>query len=113
MPNTSGRVNFHARVAANVVEMVRRELATRETHLWNEWDGLNSLLGEEPRQMTLSALPDAIERRNRDLADRIRGGDYDNPDDRAVLLAHLRRVTLNKIAVTNPALAAQEAAPPG
>ncbi|MES4792265.1 MAG: hypothetical protein C4321_04125 [Chloroflexota bacterium] len=55
MPNTQGRLSFHARVAMNVVEMLRRELATMEEHLAREWDGLDHLLGVEPMRPEVSA----------------------------------------------------------
>ena len=107
MPNTTGRTNFHARVAANVVEMVRRELASEEDHLVREWEGLAGLLGEEAHPATLAALRDALLRRNEDLSARIRRGDADTGPFRQQVLAHLRAVTHDKVSVTNPALAAE------
>ena len=49
MASTSGRLNFHARVAGNVLQMLRRELALEEPALRREWDGLNELLGAAAR----------------------------------------------------------------
>ncbi|MGH2609649.1 MAG: DUF6285 domain-containing protein, partial [Tepidiformaceae bacterium] len=108
MPNTTGRINFHARVAANVVEMVRRELGTRERHLVDEWEGLDALLGEEPQPESLAALTERLHERNAALAVRIRDGFSDTGADRARLLAHLRQTTHDKLTVTNPAWAAEE-----
>jgi hypothetical protein len=107
MSNTTGRVNFHARVAANVVEMVRRELSTREAHLAAEWMGLNSLLGEEAPPDSLRALTGRLHERNSELAKRIRGGFGGVGEERASLLSHLHRTTHDKLSVTNPAWAAE------
>ncbi len=107
MPSTTGRINFHARVASNVVEMVRRELATRERHLTDEWEGLDVLLADEPRPRSLTELTDRLHERNANLAQRIRDGFGDAGDDRACLLAHLHRTTHQKLTVTNPAWAAE------
>ncbi|MEX1103039.1 MAG: DUF6285 domain-containing protein [Dehalococcoidia bacterium] len=107
MPNTTGRINFHARVAANVVEMVRRELSTREQHLAEEWVGLDTLLGGESRPASMADLTERLHQRNADLAERIRGGFGDGGSERAALLAHLHRVTHDKLTVTNPAWAAE------
>jgi hypothetical protein len=109
MPNTEGRVSFHARVANNTVQIIRRELATEEDHLAREWAGLDTLLGREERPLALSELRLAVQRRNHDLVARIRAGDADAGDFRARLLAHLRTTTHDKLTVTNPALAAATA----
>jgi hypothetical protein len=106
MPNTAGRINFHARVAANVVEVVRRELSMRERHLVDEWEGLDALLGEEPQPESLALLSERLHERNAELARRIREGFGDTGAERVPLLAHLHRTTHDKLTVTNPAWAA-------
>ena len=45
MPNVEGSRRFHARVAANVLRIVRRELEREEEQLAAEWAGLCELLG--------------------------------------------------------------------
>jgi hypothetical protein len=107
MPNTTGRINFHARVAANVVEMVRRELANEEAHLTREWGGLGELLGEEPLPVSKAALRARLHERNADLAQRIREGFGASGAERAGLLRHLRQTTHDKLTVTNPAWVAE------
>lgn len=110
MPNTTGRLNFHTRVSVNVLQMVRRELKEQESHLATEWEGLVSLLGAAVRPARLSDLAAAIEERNRQLSDRIRAGDFDAESaGRERLLGHLRRVSLDKLVVSNPALAEEAA----
>lgn len=110
MPNTQGRLSFHARVAGNVLQMLRRELAHQEEHLASEWEGLDTLLPAAERPAGMSAARDAINARNQELCERIRQGDADEGDYRAALLTHLRRTVRDKIAVSNPALAAEEGA---
>ncbi len=113
MANTIGRINFHARVSVNVLQMIRRELNEQESHLANEWEGLSSLLGPAERPATISGLAATIEDRNRELSGRIWEGHYDDPGaDRERLLKHLRRVTLDKLVVSNPSLAEAAASSP-
>lgn len=108
MVNTSGRTNFHGRVAMNAVEMLRREIATIEDHLAREWDGLDHVLGVSPMPPHLSAVREALTERNHLLSARIREGDADSGEWRQSVVAHLRRVIHDKLTVSNPALAAEE-----
>ncbi|HYB12842.1 MAG TPA: DUF6285 domain-containing protein, partial [Myxococcota bacterium] len=54
VPALDGVHRFHARVAANVVAIVARELETQEGHLRSEWEGLSRLLGDA------SPLPETL-----------------------------------------------------
>ncbi len=105
MANTSGRTNFHGRVAMNVVEMVRREIASIEDHYAREWDGLDHLLGVSPMPPHLGAVREGLLERNRQLSELIRGGDADSGDRRKEVMTHLRRTVHDKLKVSNPALA--------
>ena len=107
MPNSTGRTNFHARVAANVIEMVRRELESEERDLPGEWAGLDALLGMEDRPATMAELRARLHVRNTELATRIREGQADSGPFRQSVLTHLRRVTREKLVVTNPAWLAE------
>lgn len=107
MPSTSGRVNFHARVSSNVLEMMRRELKHREEHLAREWAGLNSVVGDEAAPASLDEMQARLLERNRDLAERIRDGFAGQGEVRVRLVAHLRTTIHDKLAVSNPALAEQ------
>jgi hypothetical protein len=105
MAATSGRVNFHARVAGNVLEWLRRELAHEQEHLEREWSGLGALLGDAgDLPAGRLAAQAAVEERNQALCERIRDGGYTSGDDRSRLFGHLREVTRDKLVVTNPAL---------
>jgi hypothetical protein len=83
MPALDPRRSFHARVAANVLAIVGRELAGEEDGLVTEWRGLAALLGvsgEQPagtaalrdsvRAMTTSPTASSWRRRRRTLARR-------------------------------------------
>jgi hypothetical protein len=109
MPNTSGRLSFHARVAGNVVQMLRRELEHREEHVLREWEGLDDLLGKTELPAGMKERLEALERRNEKLCEMIRKGDADEEPIRTKLHTHLRKVIRDKISVSDPRLA-QEAA---
>jgi aminoglycoside phosphotransferase (APT) family kinase protein len=81
---TTGRVQFHTRVVANVVSILERELAS----------GPAMAAAHSAR---LAALGAASER---ELADRIRAGEW-SVEDRAVLDA-VRATVVDKLAVANP-----------
>lgn len=84
MTSTEGRLRFHARVAANMLAMVERELAL----------GAAQAEAHRARLATLGVADDA------ELAARIRAGDFDDryEEVRAVVLATVR----DKLAVANP-----------
>jgi len=107
LPNTTGRLSFHARVAGNVVQMLRRELSFEEEHLEREWAGMDRLLGPADRPASLVQTRVQLVARNQVLADRIRAGDADEPRFRGELFAHLRAVMRDKLAVSNPGLLAE------
>lgn len=107
MPGTQGRISFHARVSANVIEMLRRELGSLEEHYGSEWDGLDHLLGVEPMPPGLANVRERLLARNKELGERIQKGDADSGPWRDAVFAHLRRVTHDKLTVSNPQLAAE------
>jgi hypothetical protein len=102
VPALEGPAKYHARVAANVVRIVARELATGDAHLAREWDGLAALLGDAPKPAVRDALAAAIRARNEDLVGRIRAGDADAGAFRAALIEHLSRVVADKLDVSQP-----------
>jgi hypothetical protein len=104
VPNVKGAGGFHARVAANVVRIVRRELQHEEEHLRAEWSGLDTLLGPQDPPDDRGALRDSLRQRNIDLCDRIRGGDADSNPFRGQTLAHVRETVRHKLLVTDPRL---------
>lgn len=102
VPALEGPAKYHARVAANVVRIVARELACEDAHVAREWEGLAALLGDVPRPGARDALHASIRARNEDLVQRIRAGDADAGPWREALLAHLSRVVADKLDVAQP-----------
>jgi hypothetical protein len=90
MPQLQGRSAFHARVAANVLDIVRRQLALAPQSDAAERAGLRALLG---RDGSLEAL-------NRELCERIASGQLGLHTP--ALIDHLWQVTLAKLAVDQP-----------
>lgn len=89
-PALGGRTAFHARVAANALAIVGRELADGPRLDREEGERLRALLGRDGDLTTLNA----------ELARRIRDGslDWREPD----VIDHVRRTVRDKLAVANP-----------
>lgn len=102
MPSVQGAAQYNARVAANVVRTVRRELQHEERQIDEEWRGLDHILGAQERPPTLFATKEALRVRNTELSERIRNGDADAGRMRELVLAHLRDVVHAKLEVANP-----------
>ena len=90
LPALEGRARLHARVAANALALVQRELELAPASDAAERARLEGLLG---RQGSLAEL-------NAELARRIRTGELGA--ERPELLAHLWSTALEKLAVDNP-----------
>lgn len=102
IPTLDGARQYNARVAANVIRTVRRELRHDERQIDAEWQGLDIVLGPQQRPPTIAATKQALIERNRDLCDRIRDGDADSGRFRDLTLAHVRDVVHGKLEVSNP-----------
>ena len=90
MPQLEGHAAFHARVAANALAIVERQLAQGPAAEAAEGERLTALLG----------LSGSLAEQNRELCRRIRSGAL-GPESPA-LLEHLRTTTLDKLAVDQP-----------
>ena len=109
VPVLDGPRRYHARVAANVVAIVAREIETEEAQLLAEWERLGALLAlREDRPGARDRLRDAVGARTRALVERIRRGDADQGAWRAELVAHLRCTVADKLAVSRPPRASRE-----
>lgn len=102
VPSLDGARKYNARVAANVIRIVRRELQLEERQLDVEWRGLEHVLGAEARPSTASALREALRSRNEELSERIRAGDADSGEFRELALAHVRDTVHAKLEVSDP-----------
>ncbi len=103
-----GTAKFHARVAANVLAVVGRELEMEPAQLAAEWQRLDALLGSAPTPGDLAALRQGVRARTEQLCERIRRGDADAGAFRDAVLAHVRATVCEKLAVANPKLLAVE-----
>ena len=90
MPELSGRTRFHARVAANVLGIVERELELGTATDERELERLRALLDGDGSLLALNA----------ELCERIRRGELGLDD--AALTHHLWRTTLDKLAIDQP-----------
>jgi hypothetical protein len=90
MPELQGQTAFHARVAANALGVVAREL---------EHGGIASK-EEHERLTTLLEFDGTVEELNRELCKRIREGamTLETPG----LAAHLEKTTRDKVAIDQP-----------
>ena len=85
-----GQAAFHARVAANVIDIVRRQLSLAPAAEAAEAERLRALLGTQGNLAELNAM----------LCRRIASGEMDLSTPG--LVPHLWRVTLDKLAVDQP-----------
>jgi hypothetical protein len=93
------RQRFQTLVAANVLAIAGRELAGEEEMLRQEWHALG---GEGAPPARLAELRQAVRGLNGQLCQRVKNGNYDDPERRRELLALLRRQVTAKLAVANP-----------
>ena len=98
MPNLPGHLSFHARVAANVVGIARREFAQSDQIEADQSARLEAILGHEGE---LRAL-------NRELCDNIREGRIALDD--SALMDHLQKFAIEEIGVDNPRYSAYKKA---
>jgi alcohol dehydrogenase class IV len=103
-PALDGRRRFHALVAANVLQIVERELSGEEEQLARQWDRLAALLGvgASGKPQAVSALRAAVRDLETRLAERIRAGDADAGEFAGRVRAHVRATVVEKLAVANP-----------
>ena len=92
MPATGGALAFHARVAANALDIVRRQLELAPAAAQREHAALVALLGAAPGS--------DVAQLNRLLCERIASGEMDL--DTPGLAECLWQITLDKLAVDQP-----------
>lgn len=90
MPELKGHTAFHARVSANALAIVERELTL----------GPKAAADEKARLVALLGSDDTLEELNRHLCTQIREGliGLDTPG----LAAHLEQTTRDKVAIDQP-----------
>lgn len=95
-PSTEGQLSFHARVAANTLDIVRREMQLAPLADANELQRLRALMG--------AAAPSDLAQANRLLCEQIAAGRIDAQTPG--LLGHLLQTAHDKLAVDQPGYAA-------
>ena len=90
MPELKGHTAFHARVAANALAIVARELERGATSNSAELDRLKKLLNRDG----------SLEELNRELCNQIRSGKLDIVSP--TLKQHLELTTLDKVSIDQP-----------
>lgn len=98
MPQLMGHTAFHARVAANALGIVARELEFGPKSGAEELHRLEDLLG----------MKGTLEELNRELCRRIRTGDIGMTTPG--LGAHMRATTIDKVAIDQPSYSGFKAA---
>jgi len=93
VPQLQGSAAFQARVAANAVDLVAREMTQGPAAEAASLARLRALLGHDGPAAVLEA----------ELADAIAGGRL--PDDHPGLQAHLWAITMDKLAIDQPSYA--------
>jgi hypothetical protein len=105
IPALDGPKKFHARVAANVLAIVRREIEHGAAQARAEWRRLDALLGApETLPADGAALARRLRERTAELCERIRRGDADAAPWRDAVLTHVRQTVVDKLVVANPKL---------
>ncbi len=104
LPGLGGRKRFHGLVAANVLGIVARELASEEGALVDEWRRLRDLLGVDETQPPgrLVGLRAAVRALTERLEERIRAGDADEGPFADAVRTHVRTTVVEKLRVANP-----------
>lgn len=102
VPVTEGSRQFQARVAANVMRIVAREIAVQEPQLRGEVAALARLLGHPEPHGALDELRRAAFALNQELSGRIRTGDADRGPWRQAVLEVVRKLVEDKLRVANP-----------
>jgi len=104
VPALDGPRRFHARVAANVLAIVGRELDGEEERLAAEWRRLAPLVQDARTEPPtgVAALRLTVREATAALAERIRRGDADAGSYRDRVRAAVRESVVEKLRVANP-----------
>ncbi len=102
-PALQGVLRYHARVAANVLSIVARELQLGDGSRRRQYAELAQLLdSSQPAPADPEALALALGELEAELARRIRAGDADTGPWREDAVAALRRTLRERLAISDP-----------
>jgi aminoglycoside phosphotransferase (APT) family kinase protein len=100
VPELDAASSYHARVAANAVAIVARELAEGQSEAALEWGRIGDLLGDDPKEGPESPGFDALNAARVRLCEAIRDGSI-TPESGA-LAAHLRANAVAAVGIDQP-----------
>jgi hypothetical protein len=93
------RQKFRALVAANVLQIVAREMELGDALMRAEWHRLNALMGDDAPGENYAQEVDVM---NRALCVRIRAGEVDGGKIHQDIVAHVKQTVMEKLQVANP-----------
>lgn len=103
MPGVQGARQFQARVVANVMRVVAREIKLEDQLVRSEVKALARLLGHDaPHLHSLNDLCAAAVSMGEELTTKIRAGEADDGDWRREVLAVVRQGVEDKLRIANP-----------
>ena len=103
VPAIQGARQFQARVVANVMRIVAREIKMEDPLVRNEVKALALLLGrDKPHLHSLADLHKAAAGMGEELTAKIRAGEADDGDWRGEVLAVVRHSVEDKLRIANP-----------
>lgn len=103
VPAVQGARQFQARVVANVMRVVAREIKLEDQLVRSEVKALARLLGHDaPHLHSLNDLCAAAVSMSEELTTKIRAGEADDSDLRREVLAVVRQSVEDKLRIANP-----------
>ena len=103
VPAVQGARQFQARVVANVMRVVAREIKLEDPLVRSEVKALAHLLGHDaPHLHSLNDLCAAAMNMGEELTTKIRAGEADDGDWRREVLAVVRQSVEDKLRIANP-----------
>jgi hypothetical protein len=103
VPAVQGARQFQARVVANVMRVVAREIKLEDPLVRSEVKALARLLGHDaPHLHSLNDLCAAAVSMGEELTTKIRAGEADDGDWRREVLAVVRQSVEDKLRIANP-----------
>ncbi|GIW43193.1 MAG: hypothetical protein KatS3mg077_0475 [Candidatus Binatia bacterium] len=111
VPSLSGRKQFHARVAANVLAIAQRELALCAEQTRKEWHRLACLLQKPVTSpVSLDEVEEQVRAWTDELCQHIRFAPMEELLQQVELWEHLATTVKDKLAIANPRLLAMDTA---
>ena len=102
VPTLGSEQRYVGLMIANAMAIAAREHALLRAAEADELERLRALAGRAELPASDDASAPELENLRRRLRDAIRGGHFDEPRRRAMLMAHLAITTADRLAISNP-----------